>query len=167
VSICGPWAVFSSLCALHFPLFEFEGKESQGPTVPSLPLAPVSHTAHPTSPHLSLVGRPPFYSDDEEEIAEQASKGQYSYPANLKLSDSAKSLIAALLITDPTRRVTANQAMSHPWLTGSVSANPNEGQSTPQTPDKAQDQRLLVRNLVQAPRQEKKADHGGGGILAA
>lgn len=67
-----------------------------------------------------LVGRPPFYSDDEDEIDRLASEGKYTFPSGLQISDGARDLIASLLVRDPMKRLTAFQALKHKWTTGQV-----------------------------------------------
>lgn len=66
--------------------------------------------------YFMLVGRPPFYSEKEEEIETLVSIGKYSFPETAKISDDAKDLIHHLLETDPIRRYTATEALQHPWF---------------------------------------------------
>lgn len=46
--------------------------------------------------------------------------GQYDYDEEYwsDISDSAKNLIDRLLTFDPNQRITAEEALAHPWITG-------------------------------------------------
>jgi len=66
--------------------------------------------------YFMLFGRPPFYSDSEEEIYEMVSEGSWVYPDKPFVSDAAKELIGYMLEKDPGRRLTAKQALTHPWV---------------------------------------------------
>ena len=68
--------------------------------------------------YILLTGRPPFDGNDDEEILENVKKGVYdkwSYPFPL-LSPHAKDLITKLLQYDPKKRLSAEQAIEHPWF---------------------------------------------------
>ena len=68
--------------------------------------------------YILLTGRPPFDGNDDEEILENVKKGVYdkwSYPFPL-LSPHAKDLITKLLQYDPKKRLSAEQALEHPWF---------------------------------------------------
>jgi len=66
--------------------------------------------------YFMLFGRPPFYSEDEEEIYDLVSEGIWSFP-DFQVSEQAKDLITKLLEKEPTKRLTVKQAMQHPFLT--------------------------------------------------
>jgi len=68
--------------------------------------------------YFMLFGRPPFYSDIEEEIYNLVSEGIYIFPSKPHVTDSAKELIGFLLEKDPNKRYSSKQALSHPWITG-------------------------------------------------
>ena len=68
--------------------------------------------------YILLTGRPPFDGNDDEEILLNVKKGvydKYSYPYPL-LSANAKNLIDKLLQYDPKKRISAEQALEHPWF---------------------------------------------------
>ena len=68
--------------------------------------------------YILLTGRPPFDGNDDDEIIENVKKGVYdkwSYPFPL-LSEQAKDLIFKLLQYDPKKRISAEQALEHPWF---------------------------------------------------
>ena len=68
--------------------------------------------------YILLTGRPPFDGNDDDEILENVKKGvydTYSYPYPL-LSSHSKDLINKLLQYDPKKRISADQALEHPWF---------------------------------------------------
>lgn len=72
--------------------------------------------------YILLGGYPPFWSESEPALFEQIRKGQFNFddPVWTNVSNSAKDLIRQLLDTDPTRRLTAKDALAHPWLTSTL-----------------------------------------------
>ena len=68
--------------------------------------------------YILLTGRPPFDGNDDEEILDNVKKGvfdKHSYPYPL-LSSQSKDLINKLLQYDPKKRISADQAIEHPWF---------------------------------------------------
>jgi len=68
--------------------------------------------------YILLTGRPPFDGNDDDEILENVKKGEYdkwAYPFPL-LSPQSKDLIDKLLQYDPKKRLSADQAIDHPWF---------------------------------------------------
>ena len=68
--------------------------------------------------YILLSGRPPFGGEDDNEIMENVKKGKYdleSSPFN-KVSKSVLDLIKKLLEMDKDRRISAQQALAHPWF---------------------------------------------------
>ncbi len=68
--------------------------------------------------YILLTGRPPFDGNDDEEILENVKKGVYdkwAYPFPL-LSAHGKDLIFKLLQYDPKKRLSAEEAIEHPWF---------------------------------------------------
>jgi serine/threonine protein kinase len=65
-----------------------------------------------------LCGFPPFYGNDEEEVYVKTETCDYSYPAEYwgGISDRAKDLIDNLLTLDLKKRLSARQALQHPWI---------------------------------------------------
>jgi calcium-dependent protein kinase len=68
--------------------------------------------------YILLTGRPPFDGNDDDEILSNVKKGtfdKHSYPYPL-LSAQSKDLINKLLQYDPKKRISAEQAIEHPWF---------------------------------------------------
>jgi len=65
-----------------------------------------------------LCGTLPFYSDQQIELYSIICKGYFSFNSIdwSDISRDAKSLIKGLLTVDQTRRLTIDQAISHPWF---------------------------------------------------
>ena len=68
--------------------------------------------------YILLSARPPFGGENDNEIMERVAVGRYdleSPPFN-KLSRNSIDLIKKLLTIDPNRRITAEEALNHPWF---------------------------------------------------
>jgi calcium-dependent protein kinase len=75
--------------------------------------------------YILLSGTPPFYGQGDEEIIKNVTRGVYyceEYPWP-DVSDSAKDLIAKLLVKSLDKRLSANAALEHPWLTNKDKTN--------------------------------------------
>jgi calcium-dependent protein kinase len=68
--------------------------------------------------YILLSQRPPFGGKDDYEIMETVKTGKYdlSSPPFDKISDSAKDLIQKALTMDVNKRITAEEALNHPWF---------------------------------------------------
>jgi serine/threonine protein kinase len=68
--------------------------------------------------YMLLGGSPPFNGKKDDEILENISKGKFSFPEERfkDVSSHAKEFIEHLLVLDPQARVSANEALQHPWL---------------------------------------------------
>ena len=67
--------------------------------------------------YILLCGYPPFYGDDNQEILQMVSKGVFDFDGEEwdDISKEAKDLIKKL-ITKPERRLTAQEALKHPFI---------------------------------------------------
>jgi calcium-dependent protein kinase len=74
-----------------------------------------------------LSGTPPFFHEDHYELFEIIKAGEYEFdaPAWKMISNEAKDLITRLLITDPDKRITAEEIRVHPWIDGTYKAGKN------------------------------------------
>ncbi|KAK9760224.1 Calcium/calmodulin-dependent protein kinase type I [Basidiobolus ranarum] len=69
--------------------------------------------------YFLLCGYTPFDQDDNFEEMRAIMKAKFSYTPEqywLHVSDTAKDFIQHLLVVDPEKRLTAKQALEHPWL---------------------------------------------------
>ena len=68
--------------------------------------------------YILLCGYPPFWGNTEKDIFQRIKLGKFDYPKEewSKISDSAKQLIERLLDVNPATRITAVEALEHPWL---------------------------------------------------
>jgi len=75
--------------------------------------------------YLLVCGYPPFNGDTQDKIFAQIKKCKFRFPPTNEnpLSSSVKDLIGKLLIRDPLARLTAEQVLSHPWVTGETASD--------------------------------------------
>lgn len=68
--------------------------------------------------YILLSGYAPFYDEDQRRLFEKIKKGQYCFDEDAwgDISPEAKHLIAGLLQLDPAKRLTAAEALRHPWV---------------------------------------------------
>uniref|UniRef100_A0ACD6A1G3 Uncharacterized protein n=1 Tax=Avena sativa TaxID=4498 RepID=A0ACD6A1G3_AVESA len=68
--------------------------------------------------YILLSGVPPFWDESEQGIFEQVLKGDLDFSTDPwpSISDSAKDLVRKMLIRDPKKRLTAHEALCHPWV---------------------------------------------------
>ncbi|EZG85645.1 putative calcium-dependent protein kinase [Gregarina niphandrodes] len=69
--------------------------------------------------YILLCGYPPFHGKDNKEILEKVKAGSYNFDTKAwkRVADYSKDLIRRLLTYDPRRRLTAAEALQHPWIT--------------------------------------------------
>lgn len=72
--------------------------------------------------YIIVSGKPPF---DDENLGEQVVNGIFEFdgPEFESVSDSAKDLISRLMTVDPKLRLTADEALKHPWLASTTQTN--------------------------------------------
>ena len=107
--------------------------------------------------YILLSGNSPFDNEDERALFQTIKSGEYSMDDILweHISDDAKDCVEKLLTVNTAMRMTASQALKHPWL--SRAGSPNEN--------------VVPRQLVQL-KQSRLAGHlesfrrlsGGAGI---
>lgn len=69
--------------------------------------------------YILLCGYPPFYGENDKDIFNSVKTGRFDFPNSEwdDISSSAKDFITALLKLIPSERLTAKQALNHPWIT--------------------------------------------------
>jgi len=78
--------------------------------------------------YILLCGFPPFYNDNIAELFEQIMKAEYDFPHEYwhTISAEAKDFVRKLLVVDPKERMTADEALKHPWLNGKTPGKVND-----------------------------------------
>ncbi|VVC36355.1 Hypothetical protein CINCED_3A012877 [Cinara cedri] len=68
--------------------------------------------------YILLVGYPPFWDEDQHRLYAQIKAGAYDYPSPEwdTVTPDAKNLINQMLTVNPAKRVTASDALKHPWI---------------------------------------------------
>jgi len=68
--------------------------------------------------YILLVGYPPFWDEDQHRLYAQIKAGAYDYPSPEwdTVTPEAKNLINSMLTVNPTKRITAQEALRHPWI---------------------------------------------------
>eukprot|EP00501_MAST-03F_sp_TOSAG23-6_P001301 GSMAST32.ASY1.ANO1.1349.1 assembled CDS len=68
--------------------------------------------------YMLLSGNPPFPGETDSEIISNVRIGEYTMfsPVWGKVSDDGKDFINKLLVKDPSKRLTARQALNHKWI---------------------------------------------------
>jgi calcium-dependent protein kinase len=64
-----------------------------------------------------VTGRLPFFGETRKDILQSVLNGKYQFPADVTLSEQVKDLISKLLEKDHLKRLSAHEALQHPWLT--------------------------------------------------
>lgn len=63
-----------------------------------------------------LFGTVPFKASNMKELHKMIIKGKYHLKDDIPISDGAKSLMKAMLNTDPKTRISIAKILKHPWL---------------------------------------------------
>ena len=68
--------------------------------------------------YILLCGVPPFWAETEQGVAQAIIRSVIDFKRDPwpKVSDSAKDLVKKMLNPDPSKRLTAQQVLDHPWL---------------------------------------------------
>ncbi|XP_050446269.1 calcium/calmodulin-dependent protein kinase type II alpha chain isoform X6 [Cataglyphis hispanica] len=68
--------------------------------------------------YILLVGYPPFWDEDQHRLYGQIKAGSYDYPSPEwdTVTPEAKNLINQMLTVNPGKRITASEALKHPWI---------------------------------------------------
>ena len=70
-----------------------------------------------------IIGKPPFETHDVKTTYKRIKMNNYSFPEGAVISEAAKNLITEILVTDPSKRPTLDQILTHDFF--------NQGTSIP------------------------------------
>jgi calcium-dependent protein kinase len=70
--------------------------------------------------YVMLSGKPPFAGKNDDAIIEKVKVGSYTFPERewAKITSEAKDLISRMMEKDPTKRLSAKDALKHDWIKG-------------------------------------------------
>lgn len=105
--------------------------------------------------YILLCGFPPFYHRDPNKLFDEIEKGVFDFPDPhwTNISASAKELVSMLLTLDPSARLTAQQALVHPWL------NPNSVVATVEKNESAKTDKDLEKSGSEESFQYSEAEY--------
>ena len=68
--------------------------------------------------YILLAGFPPFQGETDDDIHAKVLKGEYNIdePELMNVTQDAKNLIKRLLTMNPTKRISAEEALKHKWI---------------------------------------------------
>lgn len=68
--------------------------------------------------YILLCGIPPFHEEKEISLYDQITTGDFEFPNRLwsDISEEAKDFVEKLIVVDPEKRLTAEAALSHPFM---------------------------------------------------
>jgi polo-like kinase 1 len=63
-----------------------------------------------------LIGKSPFETSDVKKTYTKIKMNSYTFPEHVILSESSKNLIQNILLLDPSKRLTLEEIMAHPFM---------------------------------------------------
>lgn len=79
-------------------------------------------------------GQFPFDDRNKEQLLRETTSGKLNFPKSAgDLSKSLKALIGRMLTPNRHARITLEDVLKHPWLTGSASCNENDASTIGQS----------------------------------
>mmetsp|Transcript_5288 Transcript_5288/g.6156 ORF Transcript_5288/g.6156 Transcript_5288/m.6156 type:complete len:327 (+) Transcript_5288:171-1151(+) len=68
--------------------------------------------------YIMLCGYPPFFDPEQDKLARKIVKGKYKFRHDdwSMISDEGKDFVRSLIKRNPKERMTAKQALEHPWI---------------------------------------------------
>lgn len=89
---------------------------------------------------ILLVGYPPFWSSNDEKLLLSILQGRYTMPSPYwdSVSEEAKDVVRRLIVVEPSERLTASEALNHPWF---------QMEEEPRTPEKHSQRRNFATVL--------------------
>jgi calcium-dependent protein kinase len=70
--------------------------------------------------YILVTGMPPFNGSTQDRIFAKINQGKLRFPKNIKLTDDLKDLITRMMRMKPESRMTAEEALQHPWIASDV-----------------------------------------------
>ncbi|CAD8117241.1 unnamed protein product [Paramecium sonneborni] len=64
-----------------------------------------------------LIGKPPFETSDVKTTYNKISQCQFNFPDHIQISENAKNLISRILVLDPSKRLSLDEILCHPFMT--------------------------------------------------
>ncbi|OZJ02152.1 hypothetical protein BZG36_04997 [Bifiguratus adelaidae] len=109
-----------------------------------------------------LCGYTPFWGEDQASLFEAIMSGEFEFEEEYwsDISDSAKDLITRFLTFEPQDRITAAEALTHPWITGSTSTQSSRIdllQRITKLPEDTRQQFQNAMNTLRAVRQSRES----------
>jgi len=102
--------------------------------------------------YILLCGFPPFYGDTVPEIFEQIMEANFDYPEEYwgTVTKEAKDFINKLLVVDSDKRLSAGDALRHPWLSGGIQHGTGKALNTQKLKEMA-NERQNTRSKLREP----------------
>ncbi|KAI9020016.1 kinase-like domain-containing protein [Phycomyces nitens] len=99
-----------------------------------------------------LSGYTPFWGEDQAALFESIMSGRYEFDEEYwsAISESAKDFVDGLLTFKPEKRLTAEEALSHPWITENLSHSSCDGHDIAPTVRKGLNSRRSFKSIAQA-----------------
>jgi len=75
---------------------------------------------------IMLFGFNPFAREHQHETHNAILNCKYKFPTGYTVSEDAKQFVSSLLRLDASKRLTAAEALRHPWISGTTPASPEQ-----------------------------------------
>jgi len=85
--------------------------------------------------YTMLIGRYPFADPDACTLFARIRRGRYPLPSEVCLSAQARCLIRSLLAVNPSDRLSAEEALQHPWFSAVETTPPTPAVSNQASDD--------------------------------
>uniref|UniRef100_A0A3Q2ZTP2 calcium/calmodulin-dependent protein kinase n=1 Tax=Kryptolebias marmoratus TaxID=37003 RepID=A0A3Q2ZTP2_KRYMA len=117
--------------------------------------------------YILLVGYPPFWDEDQHRLYQQIKAGAYDFPSPEwdTVTPEAKDLINKMLTINPAKRITAAEALKHPWIsvrvTGAILTTMLESSESTNTTIEDEDTRVRKQDIIKVTEQLIEAISNG------
>ena len=101
--------------------------------------------------YILLCGSPPFYGKNEKEIFKKIIEGNFTFRHKIwkKISSEAKNLVLKLLQVNPSKRLSAKEALEDIWFKKNINVNSLENNT------KSSNYRLFLKNITEFCAEQK------------